>query len=306
MRQQAAVIALAARNTPIGFDVPGGLPGKFADEMAREATSFALPLAAPPTAVAAAPSTVTAVTPEPLAPLQWDMQIGATADGSLQPSSRAATTSSSGSSTPAIDGTHPDIAPNFDARSSRNFTADIPLIDGPAPAIRPLLRRPGRTTTTTATAPTSPARSPRRSTASASPASPPRVDLVNLRAGQDSGYFFLQPTVDALTYAGDIGIDVVNMSFYVDPWLFNCADNPADTPEEQAEQRADHRGDAARAAATPTATASRWSRPRATSITDLGTRTFDRLSSPDYPPDTAHERTITDTLRLDCRRRATT
>ena len=30
----------------------------------------------------------------------------------------------------------------------------------------------------------------------------PKVDLVNIRAGQDSGYFFLQPKVDALTYAG--------------------------------------------------------------------------------------------------------
>jgi subtilisin family serine protease len=27
------------------------------------------------------------------------------------------------------------------------------------------------------------------------------------------------------------------MSFYVDPWLFNCSDNPADSPAAQAEQR---------------------------------------------------------------------
>jgi subtilisin family serine protease len=65
----------------------------------------------------------------------------------------------------------------------------------------------------------------------------PDVTLVEDRAGQDSGYFFLQPTVDALTYAGDAGLDVVNMSFYVDPWLYNCTANPADTPEQQAEQR---------------------------------------------------------------------
>lgn len=43
--------------------------------------------------------------------------------------------------------------------------------------------------------------------------------------------------MDALTYAGDAGIDVVNMSFYVDPWLYNCAANPADSPEQQLEQR---------------------------------------------------------------------
>ena len=65
----------------------------------------------------------------------------------------------------------------------------------------------------------------------------PNVTLVNIRAGQDSGYFFLAPSLDALTYAADIGVDVVNMSFYIDPWLFNCTDNPADPPQAQIEQR---------------------------------------------------------------------
>ena len=50
--------------------------------------------------------------------------------------------------------------------------------------------------------------------------------MVNIRAGQDSGYFFLQATLEALTYAGDIGVDVINMSYYTDPWLFNCVEQP--------------------------------------------------------------------------------
>ncbi len=67
----------------------------------------------------------------------------------------------------------------------------------------------------------------------------PDVDLVNVRAGQDSGYFLLGPTVDALTYSADVGIDVVNMSFYVDPWLYNCEGGaPEDSPEEAASQDA--------------------------------------------------------------------
>jgi len=65
----------------------------------------------------------------------------------------------------------------------------------------------------------------------------PQAKLVNLRAGQDSGFFFLGATVNALTYAADHGIDVVNMSFFIDPWLFNCTANPADTPEQQQEQQ---------------------------------------------------------------------
>ncbi len=27
------------------------------------------------------------------------------------------------------------------------------------------------------------------------------------------------------------------MSYYIDPWLFNCGHNPADTPTQQMEQR---------------------------------------------------------------------
>ena len=51
----------------------------------------------------------------------------------------------------------------------------------------------------------------------------PDATIVNLRAGQDSGFFFFYETVSALLYAGDMGIDVVNMSFFTDPWLYNCA-----------------------------------------------------------------------------------
>ncbi|HUR04566.1 MAG TPA: S8 family serine peptidase, partial [Nonomuraea sp.] len=66
----------------------------------------------------------------------------------------------------------------------------------------------------------------------------PGVQLVNIRAGQDSGFFFLKPSLDALTYAADIGVDVVNMSYYVDPWLFNCPRNKADSKKQQLQQRA--------------------------------------------------------------------
>jgi subtilisin family serine protease len=72
----------------------------------------------------------------------------------------------------------------------------------------------------------------------------PGVGLVNLRAGQDSGYFFLEESVSAITHAADNGIDVVNMSFYIDPWLYNCpsadeyvkAEKGHPTSEEIAEQ----------------------------------------------------------------------
>lgn len=180
---------------------------------------------------------------EPLASLQWDMQqIGATSAGSYR-YEKGKKGVLVGILDTGVDGTHPDIAPNFDAALSRNFTTDIPVdangdsIDGPCE------EEPDQSCTDPAnvdedghgTHVASTIASPINGIGIAGVA--PNVTIVNLRAGQDSGYFFLQPSLDALTYAGKNGIDVINMSYYVDPWLFNCASHPADSPEDQQEQR---------------------------------------------------------------------
>jgi lantibiotic leader peptide-processing serine protease len=175
--------------------------------------------------------------PEPLADLQWDMKmIHATADGSQahQPGDHRVLV---GVIDTGIDGSHPDIAPNFSKELSRNFTVDIPSIDGPC------ADEPDQSCNDPADVDEDGHGTHVAGTIAAAANGlgmagiAPGITLVNLRAGQDSGYFFLQSTIDALTYAGDIGVDVVNMSFYTDPWLFNCAANSADSPAEQLEQQ---------------------------------------------------------------------
>jgi subtilisin family serine protease len=189
-----------------------------------------------------------------------------------------------------VDGSHPDIAPNFNRRLSRNFTTDDPLIDGPCE------EEPDRSCEDPAdvdenehgTHVAGIIGAPLNGLGTAGVA--PRTELVNLRAGQDSGYFFLQPTVDALTYAAKAGIDVVNMSFYVDPWLFNCASNPADSPEEQAEQRT---------IIEATQRALRYARDHGVTLVaaagnqaiDLGRPETDE-ASPGYPPGSERPRTV--------------
>ena len=133
-----------------------------------------------------------------------------------------------------VDGQHPDIAPNFDAGLSRNFVTDMPDIDGDcevASCVDPVdVDDDGHGTHVAGTIAAA-------LNGQGISGVAPNVGLVNIRAGQDSGYFFVGPTVNALTYAGDAGIDVVNMSFYVDPWLYNCQGGaPEDTPEQAAEQ----------------------------------------------------------------------
>jgi lantibiotic leader peptide-processing serine protease len=227
---------------------------------------------------------------DPLSGLQWDMQlIGATPLGSYarQQGSHAVRV---GIMDTGVDGNHPDIAPNFDRGLSRNFTTDNPvpgIDDGPcehAGCVDPVDEDDdGHGTHVAGTVGAA-----LNGLGMAGVA--PKVDLVNIRSGQDSGFFLLAPTVNALTYAGDAGIDVVNMSFFIDPWLFNCASNPADTPEQQLEQRT---------IIEATTRAVNYARAHGVTLvaaagnqsTDLGHPTID-ATSPDFPPEAAYERTI--------------
>ncbi|HEX4812470.1 MAG TPA: S8 family serine peptidase [Nonomuraea sp.] len=178
-------------------------------------------------------------TAEPLAGRQWDMRM----IGADRAHAKASGTKQVlvGVIDTGIDGTHPDIAPNFDRALSRNFVTDKPkdehgeTLDGPCEAKD--CKDPvdadddGHGTHVASTI-----ASPINGIGIAGVA--PGVRLVNIRAGQDSGFFFLKPSMDALTYAGDIGVDVANLSYFVDPWLFNCANNSSDTKKQQLEQQA--------------------------------------------------------------------
>ncbi|GIF09082.1 S8 family serine peptidase [Actinoplanes siamensis] len=134
-----------------------------------------------------------------------------------------------------LDASNPDLAANFSSRLSRNFAPDLVDIDGEcevAGCLDPVGTDDGGHGTHVA------GTIGAALNGSGLSGVAPGVTLVELKGGQDSGFFFLDPVVNALTYAGDKGLDVVNMSFYVDPWLYNCTANPADSAEEQAEQRA--------------------------------------------------------------------
>ncbi|XVQ82996.1 S8 family serine peptidase [Microbispora siamensis] len=179
---------------------------------------------------------------EPLAELQWDMkQIHATTGGSHK-YEQGDPGVLVGVLDTGVDGSHPDIAPNFNRELSRNFTVDIPYdadgneVDGPCE------EEPDHSCDDPADVDED-GHGTHVASALASPINrlgiagvAPKVSIVNLRVGSDVGYFFLQPSIDALTYAGDIGIDVANLSYYIDPWLSNCTDNPADSPAARLEQ----------------------------------------------------------------------
>jgi subtilisin family serine protease len=265
----------AARNSVIGHSPDQHLKQRAVE---RPQSDLAVTDAGP------APGTP-AGTADPLTPLQWDMQLihAPEAHEVLIGDHRTKV----GVMDTGVDGTHPDIAPNFDSALSRNFTTDIPAVDGPCEVPScvdpPNVDDDGHGTHVAGTI-----ASPRNGIGIEGVA--PGVDIVNVRAGQDSGFFFIGPFVNAMTYAADVGLDVVNMSFYIDPWLYNCAANPADSPEAQLEQRT---------IIQATNRALRYARRHGVTLiaalgnehTDLGNPTSD-ATSPDYPPKTNYPRTV--------------
>lgn len=264
----------AASNRVIGEAPDDQQASQFEVEQLRESGS-------------ASEHTSTAASSEPLADLQWDMQmIDATAKGSYSKQSGSKKVLV-GIIDTGVDGSHPDIAPNFSEKLSRNFVTDMTDIDGEC-EVASCQDPADEDDNGHGTHVASTIGSPVNGIGIAGVA--PNVTLVNIRAGQDSGYFFLEPTLEALTYAGDIGVDVVNMSYYVDPWLYNCTDNEADSAEEQQEQQVIR---------TATQRALDYARNKGVlpvsaegnEATDLNNPTEDD-TSPDYPADAAKEREV--------------
>jgi subtilisin family serine protease len=195
-----------------------------------------------------------------------------------------------------IDVRNPDLAGKVDLALSRNFTTDIPEIDGPcefASCKDPVgWDDSGHGTHVSGTI---------AAAANGFGVSgvAPDVTLVEIRGGQDSGFLFLKPVSDALTYAADNGIDVVNMSFYVDPWLYNCVGGaPQDSPQEAAEQQM--------VLDTMNAAMNYAHSKGVTLVGSLGNNHEDLskprtdTSSPDYPVSAGtHARTIDNTKCLD-------
>jgi subtilisin family serine protease len=166
------------------------------------------------------------VGPDPLGACQWDMRaIGATPSGSYGVNQGAG--ARIGDIDTGIDLTHPDIAPNLDVAASCSFIYATTPTANPAEIVNrgdcsnksAVQDLDGHGTHTAGTI-----ASPINGLGISGVA--PRARIVALKAGTEQGFFFTDSVVDALTYAGDKHLDAVNMSFFADPWLFNCRNDP--------------------------------------------------------------------------------
>jgi subtilisin family serine protease len=110
----------------------------------------------------------------------------------------------------------------------------------------------------------------------------PNVHIAALKAGNNEGYFFPEAVVCAFVWAATHHVDVTNNSYFADPFLYNCRNDPVQRAIWKAEQRAilfaEQNGVTVVAA-------------EGNESEDTAHPTLD-VTSPDFPPGTEQERTV--------------
>ncbi|MEY6566999.1 S8 family serine peptidase [Streptomyces sp. PGLac3x] len=152
---------------------------------------------------------------DPLQGLQWDLP-AIKADKAHQKSLGSSKVTVAVIDT-GVDDTHPDLAPNFDREASVNCVGGVPdTTDG---AWRP---QPGESAHGTHVAgEIAAAKNGIGMTGVA-----PGVKVSGIKVSQPDGFFYTEAVVCGFMWAAEHGVDVTNNSYYTDPWMFNCTDDP--------------------------------------------------------------------------------
>ena len=161
---------------------------------------------------------------DPLSNRQWDMrQIHV-------PEAQAITGGSPnvvvGDIDTGLDFTHPDLAPNVDFADSASCVGGVPNTD---PAAWNDDNGHGTHTAGTIAA---------AANGIGIIGVAPNVRIAGIKAGNADGFFFPEAVVCAFMWAGSHHLDVTNNSYFADPWLFNCRNDPEQRAIWKAEQRA--------------------------------------------------------------------
>jgi subtilisin family serine protease len=125
-----------------------------------------------------------------------------------------------------LDFTHPDLAPNVDFSKSVSCVGGVPDQD---PAAGMDVNGHGTHTAGTIAA---------AKNGIGMVGVAPNVKIAGIKAGNDDGFFFPEAVVCAFMWAGSNGIQVTNNSYFADPWLFNCKNDPGQRAIWEAERRA--------------------------------------------------------------------
>ncbi|MFD5627998.1 S8 family serine peptidase [Streptomyces sp. NPDC127072] len=154
---------------------------------------------------------------EPLEADQWDVRaIGADKAAKINPGSRNVTVAVIDT---GVDDTHPDLAPNFSASQSANCVGGKP--DTTYGAWRPVDADHYHGTHVAGEIAAA-----RNDIGVAGVAPGVKVAGITVAEPDAGQLFFPESVVCAFVFAADHGVEITNNSYYVDPWLYNCLDDP--------------------------------------------------------------------------------
>ena len=153
---------------------------------------------------------------EPLEADQWDLRaIGADQAAKINPGSSKVTVAVIDT---GVDDTHPDLTANFSASQSANCVGGV--ADTSEGAWRPYTAAAYHGTHVAGEIAAA-----RNGIGVAGVAPGVKVSSIKV-AEPDSQLFYPESVVCAFVFAADHGVEVTNNSYYVDPWLYNCMDDP--------------------------------------------------------------------------------
>jgi lantibiotic leader peptide-processing serine protease len=159
-----------------------------------------------------------------LSGLQWDMnQINAPAARAINGGSPSVVV---GDIDTGLDYTHPDLAPNVDFANSASCIGGAP---NTSPAAWNDDNGHGTHTAGTIAA---------AKNGIGIVGVAPNVRIAAIKAGNADGFFFPEAVICAFVWAGMHQVNVTNNSYFADPWLFNCRNDPTQRAIWTAERRA--------------------------------------------------------------------
>ena len=163
-------------------------------------------------------------TEDPLFSLQWDMRQIRT------PEAHAITGGSPsvlvGDIDTGLDYTHPDLAANVDSANSVNCANGVPV-----PGAVAANDDNGHGTHTAGTIAAA-------SNGIGIVGVAPNVKIAGIKAGNAAGFFFPEAVICSFVWAATHHFDVTNNSYFADPYLFNCRNDPVQRAIWKAESRA--------------------------------------------------------------------